>query len=68
MTHLSGQIIGSIVFSMLADYTGRKRIYLVTLYLSTIVGLLISIVQTYKQFVIIRFPIAALVQVDYKIS
>jgi MFS family permease len=64
MTFLSGEIIGAIFFSMLADYIGRKRVYLSTLYVSTIVGSIVSIVQTYKQFVIIRFPIAALTQVN----
>ena len=63
MTFLSGEIIGSIFFSMLADYIGRKRIYLATLYVSTFIGALVSMVQSYKQFVIIRFPIAALAQV-----
>ena len=64
MTFLSGEIIGAIFFSMLADYLGRKRVYLATLYISTIAGSLISIVQSYKQFVIARFPIAALTQVN----
>ncbi len=63
MTFLSGQIIGTIFFSMLADYLGRKKIYLVTLYSSTIIGSIASIVQTYKQFVFVRFPIAAITQV-----
>jgi MFS family permease len=65
MTFLSGEIIGAIFFSMLADYIGRKKVFLATLYLSTIVGSLISIVQTYKQYVIVRFPIAALTQVIF---
>lgn len=66
MTFLSGEIIGAIFFAMLADYIGRKKVYLVTLYASTIVGAFISMVQTYKQFIILRFPIAALVQVKKK--
>lgn len=49
---------------MLADYIGRKKVYLGTLYVSAIVGSIISLVQTYKQFVIVRFPIAALTQVN----
>jgi len=65
MTFLSGEIIGAIFFSMLADYIGRKKVFLATLYLSTIVGSLVSIVQTYKQYVIVRFPIAALTQVYF---
>ena len=65
MTFLSGQIIGAILFSMLADYLGRKRVYLITLYSSTIIGSIASIVQTYKQFVFVRFPIAAITQVAY---
>lgn len=63
MTFLSGQILGAIFFSMLSDYLGRKRVYLITLYSSTIIGSVASIVQTYKQFVFVRFPIAAITQV-----
>lgn len=65
MTYLSGDIIGAIFFSMLADFVGRKKVYLGTLYISTIIGSLLSIVQTYKQFVLVRFPIAALTQVEF---
>ena len=65
MTFLSGEIIGAIFFAMLADYIGRKKVYLLTLYTSTIVGAFISMVQTYKQFIIFRFPIAALAQVAF---
>jgi MFS family permease len=65
MTYLSGDIIGAIFFSMLADFVGRKKVYLGTLYVSTIIGSLLSIVQTYKQFVLVRFPIAALTQVEF---
>ena len=65
MTYLSGDIIGAIFFSMLADFIGRKKVYLGTLYVSTIIGSLLSIVQSYKQFVLVRFPIAALTQVIY---
>ncbi len=63
MTFLSGQIVGAIFFSMLADYLGRKKIYLITLYSSSIIGSIASIVQTYKQFVFVRFPIALITQV-----
>ena len=38
MTYLSGDIIGAIFFSMLADFVGRKKVYLGTLYVSTIIG------------------------------
>ncbi|CAF0956567.1 unnamed protein product [Brachionus calyciflorus] len=65
MSFLSGKIIGAIFLSILADYVGRKNIYLTTLYASGVVGSLISIVQNYKHFLAIRFLIAALVQGCY---
>lgn len=63
MSFLSGKIIGSIFFSILADYIGRKNIYIITLYISGIIGSLISMVHNYRLFLAIRFVIAALVQV-----
>ncbi|RNA30767.1 organic cation transporter [Brachionus plicatilis] len=62
MSFLSGKIIGAIFLSIMADYIGRKNIYLITLYVSGIVGSLVSMVHTYRLFLAVRFVIAALVQ------
>lgn len=67
MSFLSGKIIGAIFWSILADYIGRKNIFLITLYVSGIIGSLISMVHAYRVFLAIRFIIAALVQVKKKI-
>lgn len=64
LTYLSGQILGAIGLSILADILGCKKVYLTSMYLATIIGVLISIVQTYRQYILVRLPIAALIQVN----
>ncbi|XP_028406659.1 organic cation transporter protein-like [Dendronephthya gigantea] len=53
--YFAGVMIGGVVFGMLADKYGRKRVLILTLLLSGIVGVAIFLLRYYAAYIVLRF-------------
>jgi MFS family permease len=62
ITSLAGKICGSILLSVFADRFGRKRILLVSIFLSTVLSFLILAFQSFKQYLVLNMLTSALTQ------
>ncbi|CAB4022626.1 organic cation transporter -like [Paramuricea clavata] len=53
--YFAGVMMGGVVFGILADKYGRKRVVISTLFLSGIVGVVTFVLRTYVAYVVLRF-------------
>jgi len=60
--YFSGVMIGGIIFGMISDKYGRKKVLLFTMYAHILVGVAVSFIPNYAGFVILRFIIGFLMQ------
>ena len=61
--YFAGVMIGGVVFGILADKYGRKRVVILTLLFSGIVSVATFILRTYAAFITLRFFLGFLMQV-----
>ena len=56
-------MIGGVIFGMISDRFGRKKVLLFTLYSHIMVAVAVAFIPNYTGFVILRFIIGFLMQV-----
>ncbi len=61
--YFAGVMIGGVVFGILADKYGRKRVVILTLLFSGIVSVAMFVLRTYAAFITLRFFLGFLMQV-----
>ena len=62
--YFAGVMIGGIAFGILADEYGRKRVVIVTLFLSGIVGVVTFLLRTFSAYIVLRFFLGFFMQVS----
>lgn len=63
--YFAGVMMGGIVFGILADKYGRKRVLIVTLFLSGIVGIVTFLLRTFPAYIVLRFFLGFFMQVRF---
>ena len=66
--YFAGVMIGGIAFGILADKYGRKRVVIVTLFLSGIVGVVTFLLRTFSAYIVLRFFLGFFMQVSVLID
>jgi MFS family permease len=64
--YFAGVMMGGVVFGILADKYGRKRIVISTLFFSGILGVVTFVLRTYVAYVVLRFFLGFLMQVSMR--
>lgn len=64
--YFAGVMMGGVVFGILADKYGRKRVVISTLFLSGILGIVTFVFRTYVAYVVLRFFLGFLMQVSMR--
>ena len=66
--YFAGVMIGGVAFGILADKYGRKRVVIVTLFLSGIVGVVTFLLRTFSAYIVLRFFLGFFMQVSLFIA
>ena len=62
--YFAGVMIGGVIFGMISDRFGRRKVLLFTMYAHIIVGVAVSFIPSYAWFVSLRFILGFLMQVS----
>ena len=62
--YFCGVMIGGVVFGIISDKYGRKKVLLFTMYAHIMVAVAVAFIPNYIGFVILRFVIGFLMQVS----
>ena len=58
-------MIGGVIFGMISDRYGRKKVLLFTMYAHIAVAVAVAFIPNYTGFVILRFVVGFLMQVTF---
>ena len=61
--YFAGVMIGGVIFGMISDRFGRRKVLLFTMYAHIIFGIAVAFIPNYTGFVTLRFIIGFLMQV-----